>query len=380
MEKELYSSVNSSNVTKKVLRAILVDVIPKEESLEQAHDNLTELKRLVETYGGTVVIKIVQKRGRPSGSTFLGTGKALEVKELSKTLHADVVIFNNMLKPNQVRNLHSMFEVEIWDRVDVILKIFEKHAQTEEAKLQIKLAQLKHAFPKLYGRGSEFSQQAGHRGVRAGAGEKFLENQKRHLRRLIKETEEKLEKMTLIRDGQRLIRKRKNLPVVAIVGYTNSGKSTLLRKLTKKKVVVADKLFSTLDTRIGDLWLEKSQKTVLLADTIGFIQNLPPLLIQSFLSTLREVQEADLLLHIIDIADPKFEQKITVVHGILDALNVGNKSQIYIFNKIDKLSGQNVHFEELAKKHNHHTPMFISAEYGTGLEKLKERLETYKFY
>lgn len=356
------------------IRAIVVDVIPKSKSLEEAHKDLIEICRLIETYGGVVIIKIIQKRGRPSAKTFVGTGKAEEISKLVEELNADVVIFNNLLKPNQVKHLDEMFNVAIWDRIDTILKIFEKHANTSEAKLQIELARLKHAFPKLYGKGIELSQQAGIKGLRAGAGEKLLELKKRHLRRLIKEMEIKLNSMRETRASQRAIYKRKAVPVIALVGYTNSGKSTVLRNLTRKNVRSADQLFTTLDTRLGRLWSRKTNSNLLIADTIGFIRNMPPFLIESFLATLEIVREANILLHVIDIMDPDMEEKIEVVEDILASLGVSNKPKIYVFNKMDclRIADGCTPLKLRYKKFN---PIFISAEKGTGLKKLRGTIE-----
>ena len=352
------------------MRAIVVDVIPKNKPLSEARKDLEEISRLVETYGGAVIVKIIQKRGRPSAKTFVGTGKAEEIKNIAAELKADVAIFNNILKPNQVKYLDEILDVEIWDRIDTILKIFEKHADTSEAKLQIQLARLKHSFPKLYGKGIDLAQQAGIKGLRAGPGEKLLEVKKRHIRRLIKELEYKLAGMRAVRIEQRAIHKRKGMPVIALIGYTNSGKSTLIKALTGKNVKSADQLFTTLDTRIGHIWSNRIKSNLLIADTIGFIRNMPPFLIESFYATLEIVREADILAHVIDIIDPDMEEKINVVENVLKELNVFNKPKIYIFNKIDnwrKADG----CTELRLKYKKFNPIFISAEKGTGLKKLQ---------
>lgn len=354
-------------------RAIVVDVVPKNRSLEEAHKDLAEICRLVETYGGVVIVKVIQKRGRPSAKTFVGTGKAEEISALIEKLKADVVIFNNLLKPNQVKHLDEMFNVPIWDRVDTILKIFEKHAHTSETKLQIELARLKHSFPKLYGKGIDLAQQAGIRGLRAGAGEKLLEIRKRHLRRLIKELEQKLIKMRSVRAEQRSIHKRKGIPVIALVGYTNSGKSTLLRALTGKNVRSADQLFTTLDTRLGHMWSNRTKSNLLIADTIGFIKNMPPFLIESFYATLEIVREANILIHVIDITDSDMEEKIKVVEEVLQALKVSDKQKIYVFNKMDQWR-QSDGCSPLKSRYKKFNPIFISAEKGIGIKKLLNSL------
>jgi len=349
-------------------RAILIDIIPKEESKLKAEKDLKELSRLVNTYGGIVIVNVIQKRGRPSAKTYLGTGKAIEVTEIAQEEKADMVIVNGMLKPNQVQYLNAIFNVPVWDRVDLILKIFDKHAKTEEAKLQIKLARLKHEFPKLYGQGTKLSRLGGGIATR-GPGEKILETKKRHLRSQIKEIEKKLAKIRKTHKNQRKMRRRKGLKTIALVGYTNSGKSTLLKALTNKQnVYIADELFATLDSKIGDLWLPNIQEKVLIADTIGFIQNLPPFLINSFMATLDEVSEADLLLHVIDASDKEIVDKIEVVEDILKDLKCSHKPQIYVFNKIDIEKNRQ---ENIIRENS----IQISARTGEGIEELKEIIE-----
>lgn len=315
-------------------RAILIEIIPEYKSREEVTRDLDELSRLTDTYGGVTIMKIVQKRGRPSAKTYIGTGKAEEIKNFVHELDINLVVINGVLRPNQVMNLKKLFHVDVWDRVDLILKIFEKHANTREAQLQVEVARLKHEFPKIYGHGVEMSQMAGFIGGR-GPGEKQLEFQKRHLRAQIKELERKLDQIKEVRNNQRKRRQRMGLPLVALVGYTNSGKSTLLKALTKKDVYIADELFATLDTKIGDMYLDSPDKKVLVADTIGFIKDLPPFLINSFLATLEEVQEANLILHVIDGSDPEINEKIQIVEEILQKLQCDGKPRINIYNKID---------------------------------------------
>lgn len=330
-------------------RAIVVNVIPPEMDRIEAVSEFDELVRLIETYGGMVILKIIQKRGRPSATTFVGEGKAQEIANLVRQLRADVVVINGFLKANQSNHLINIIPCEVLDRFEMILKIFEKHAATPEAKLQLKIAQNKYEFPKLFGKGAAFSQQAtgiaartavstgaGRRAAR-GPGEKILEVKRRYFKEQIQVLEKRLEQFRNIRRLQRERRRRNEFKTAAFVGYTNSGKSCLLAALTKKEnIVVEDKLFSTLDTRLGNISAETGMTSkILLADTIGFMQNLPPLLFSSFLATLEEVREADLLLHIIDTADPKMFEKIKVVEDILIQLECDKKPCVYIFNKID---------------------------------------------
>ncbi|MDP3976364.1 MAG: GTPase HflX [bacterium] len=334
-------------------KAIIIDIIPPDKSPALAGLEMEELTRLVETYGGIVILEVMQNRGRPSAKTYVGTGKAEEAAKRAKDLRADMVIINGFLKPAQIENLTRLFShdpkdltgksnIPVWDRTDIILKIFEKHAKTEEAKLQIRLAQLKHQIPKVYHYQAKlFDKERGGISGTRGAGEKGIEEEKRHIRSQIKEVEKKLEQVKKTHANQRHRRKRHGLKTVALVGYTNAGKSTLLRSLTGKDVYIADKLFATLDTRLGNLWLADPQQPykgqkILLADTIGFIQNLPPYLVESFKATLSEVQEADLILHLVDSSDPQQQLKIRVVNEILKELVSDAIPVLMVFNKADQ--------------------------------------------
>jgi GTP-binding protein HflX len=343
---------NNLPIIFKLKKTIIIDVIPPEKSWQDARQEVDELCRLVETYGGIVILEVLQKRGRPSSKTFLGQGKAEEAAAKAKEYKVDMVIINGFLKPAQSQHLRKLFsydpnditgqkDIPIWDRTDIILKIFEKHAKSQKAQLQIKLAQLKHQIPKIYQYQTKlFDKERGGIGGNRGAGEKGIEQEKRHIRNQIKEIELKLEQVKKTHINQRQRRQKEGLKTVALVGYTNAGKSTLLKALTKKEAYIADELFATLDTKLGALWLPdpvvsyKGQK-VLIADTIGFIQNLPPHLIESFKATLDEVQEADLILHIIDSADPYQDMKIRVVEDILADLVENETPIIRAFNKTD---------------------------------------------
>ncbi len=355
-------------------KAIIIHVIPKEANKKDAHDDLEELVRLVETYGGVVILKIIQKRGRVSANTYVGEGKIQEVAALVKELGADIVIVNEILKTTQILHLSKLFtdKVKVWDRVDIILKIFEKHAETQEAKLQIRLARMAHDIPKLYARHATtlFERERGGISATRGSGERGIEDEKRHIRAQMKELEKKIEQVQIIRATQRKRRKRKGLPTMALVGYTNSGKSSLLRALTKKRnVYCADELFATLDTKIGNLWIPDLKQSVLLADTIGFIQNLPPFLLASFKATLEEVQEASLLIHVVDAADRRMFEKIQVVHEILEDLHCLDKPMIYAFNKADL---NTLIDHELGLLQMQCPYAIVSSKTGSGLDTLKK--------
>ncbi len=341
------------------LKAILIDVVTPEISKEEAMKRLMELENLVNTYGGIVVVKAIQKRGIPDYETYIGKGKVQEIFQLAQEKEAQILVINNILKPKQIFNLDESLRkanMKTWDRIDLILKIFDKHAKTTEAKLQIELASIRHMGPRIYGMGIELSQQTGAVGLRSGQGETNIELMKRHLKKQELNIIEKLKHYELINQGHRDRRRRQNFKTVAIVGYTNAGKSSLLNALTGKDVYIADELFATLDTRVGKLYIQPAQKPeeqykyvpgkeVMISDTIGFIQNLPPELIQAFKSTLAETIESDLILHIIDINDPDLHQKTEVVEEILDQLGLHDKPKLYVFNKVDLLAHRIV-FEE----------------------------------
>ena len=340
------------NQNNKKLKAVLVDVIDPKTTKEEAQKRLEELESLVQTFGGIVVLKTIQQRVVPDYETYVGKGKLTEIKEYVEEFGADVVVLNNIIKPRQIYALNEAFqkmEVKVWDRVDMILKIFSKHAKSTEAKLQIELASIRHMGPRIFGMGIELSRQAGAMGVRAGQGESNTELMKRHLSQQELNIVKKLEHYDTINKGHRQRRKRQNYKTAALVGYTNAGKSSLLNSLTGKKVYIADELFATLSTRVGKLYIPspdfdhaKSQE-ILIADTIGFIRDLPPGLIKAFKSTLAETVDADLLLHVIDITDPDIHQKIDIVEEVLEQLGLSDKPKIYIFNKTDLISPY--HFE-----------------------------------
>ena len=366
-----------------MLNTILVDVIPPDITKEEGMERLNELENLVKTFGGIAVVKVIQKRGMPDYRTYVGSGKVQEIlnenKLNGKDSKANLLIMNNLLKPTQVYNLGEICKkqgIEVWDRIDLILKIFDKHAKSVEAKLQIELAAIRHMGPRIYGLGLELTRQAGGIGTR-GIGETNIQIMKRHLRRREQKIKEKLKHYDLVQENHRKQRRKKDLKTVSVVGYTNAGKSTLLNSLTKKGVYVADKLFATLETTVGQLFLPASGKIALLSDTIGFIQDLPPDLIDAFKSTLAEIIDADLLLHVIDVSDPLYESKILVVEDILTELGVSSKSKIYVFNKIDL--NKNINKEEISDHYNIFSPVFVSAEKKEGLKDLVSKIENHLF-
>jgi len=330
-----------------MLRAILIDVITSDTNEESAKNRMEELENLSNTFGGVVVVKTMQRRAVPDYDTYIGKGKLEEIIEIGKAKCVEVIIVNNILKPRQSYNIEERLRksgMKVWDRIDLILKIFDKHAKTTEAKLQIELASIEHMGPRIFGMGLDLMRQEGRVGVRSGQGESNIEIMKRHLRKRKQSILEKLEDYERIRKLHREHRKRQNFKTAAIVGYTNAGKSSLLNAMTNKGAYVADQLFATLSTKVGKLYIQPKTlhdekytrgQEVLISDTIGFIQDLPPSLIQAFKSTLAETVESDIILHVIDVTDPDMNKKIDVVEDILSQLGVGNIPKIYVFNKID---------------------------------------------
>lgn len=356
----------------KRLKTIILDIVPKDWHEEQALERLEELKQLIKTVGGIVIEDIIQRRGRPSAKTFLGTGKIEEAADIAKQKNIDLVIINGMLKPNQYLHLQDLFpKKKLWDRTDLILNIFDKHASSKLAQLQIKLARLRHEIPKIYARqATTLFERAGAGIGTRGAGEKGIEDEKRHIRSQIKQVQEKIDAAKKVQKTQRENRTRTGMSTVALVGYTNAGKSSLMQILTKKKGVIAnDALFTTLDTKIGTTWLPNLQKEIMVADTIGFISDLPPQLIESFMTTLEEAKSADMLLHVIDISDEKYPEKIQIVDSILRQLGCQFTKQIYVCNKIDK--APDFDFGSFCGVYTDYSPVMISCNAKEGIDELK---------
>ncbi|MBN1258583.1 GTPase HflX [Candidatus Peregrinibacteria bacterium] len=356
-------------------RVILVDIVPFQITPEESLARLNELENLVVTYGGFVVVRKLQKRQMPDYRYYVGKGKVDEIEKEARDLGAEYVIVNNILKPHQIYNLESRFEkhgIKIWDRIDLILKIFEKHAVTREAKLQIELAQLRHFGPRIFKMGVGLNQQTGGGAITRGKGETNIEIMKRHIARKENQIKKDLKKIEGNQACQRAKRADDGFKTVAIVGYTNAGKSALLNALTRKGVKVKDELFATLDTRLGKLYLPEKGKSVLLSDTIGFIRDLPPSLIHAFHSTLAETIHADLIVMVIDMNDMEMEWKIKTVHQVLGELGCGGKKILYVFNKIDLPCPMPK--EDLAEFYKAYSPTFVSAEQKTNLEELKNKI------
>ncbi len=355
-------------------RFLPVHVINPRANRERSIDSGEELESLIDTFGGEIVDRVIQKLNNPDNSTFVGKGKVLEVAKLVEEKKIDVVVLNSTAKPRQLHNLKTALQkvslgIEVWDRVDLILHIFEKNASTKEAKLQIELARMRYMGPRIYGMGMVLSRQGGGIGT-LGIGETNTELMKRHWRSAVKKVTEELAKLNDDREKRIERRKREGYETVSIVGYTNAGKSSLFNLLTKKDVLVKNALFATLDSAVGEMYIPKISQEIIITDTIGFIRNLPPRLVQSFKSTLMETIHADIILHLVDASDPEMKDKIIVVEGVLKDLGIEPEKVLTVFNKVDGMSES--HLLELKEAYRWEASAFISVKDNKGLDELIE--------
>ena len=327
-------------------------------------DPLSELHGLATTAGAFVVASLTQKRQRPDAGTYLGHGKVEELKTLVGECDADVVIFDNDLSPGQIRNLELGTDVKVLDRTEIILDIFASRARTHEARLQVELAQLEYALPRLKRLWTHLSRMEGGIGMR-GPGEQQLEEDRRIVDRKITELRRKIKHIQSRKERE--VQSRAGEHTVAIVGYTNAGKSTLMNALTGAGVVVEDKLFATLDTRTRRWHIDKFGR-VLLSDTVGFIRDLPHGLIASFKATLEEVRQADLLVHVVDASSEWAREQIDAVHSVLDEMGCRNKPTVMALNKADRVRDRS-YLDVLRAGYPNSVP--ISAKNGTGLDDLE---------
>ena len=316
-------------------RAILAGVHTGaiDELSDTTESSIAELSSLADTAGALVVGVLVQNRPMIENATYLGEGKLLELKEACDNLEADLVIFDDELSPMQIRNLEKALNLRVIDRSMLILDIFARHAVTKEGKLQVELAQLKYSLPRLTGRGIELSRLGGGIGTK-GPGETKLETDKRHIREKIHRLNAELKEIKAHRDLLRNSKSRKEAYVVALAGYTNAGKSTILNTLTGADVLAENKLFATLDPTVRGITLPDG-RNVLLVDTVGFISKLPHHLIEAFKSTLEEVTYADAILNVVDSSSDEYEKHIKVVNEILSKLKANEKPTVCVFNKVD---------------------------------------------
>ena len=352
-------------------RAALVGIAGREESVSDVERSLAELCRLADTAGADTIVKLIQNKETPDPRTMIGSGKVAELAYLCENNQIDIIVFDCDLSPSQIRNLEDATGgVQVIDRSMLILDIFALHAVTGEGKLQVELAQLKYTAPRLYGKGTELSRLGGGIGTR-GPGETKLETDKRHIARRAHALEEQIAEMEKNRKTMRVARDRSGLVKIAIVGYTNAGKSTLLNRLTDAGILAEDKLFATLDptTRKYELPCGES---VLLTDTVGFIKKLPHHLINAFRSTLEEACYADILMIVIDASDSEAQEQIKVTEDLLSELGASGKDTIFVFNKCDRGVFEFAHVGKSAAFEN---VVYISAATGQGIELLVAKIE-----
>jgi GTP-binding protein HflX len=357
-------------------KAILVGVRFPTQPMWLVEDTMEELAQLAQTAGAEVLYPVVQQRDRPHPAYFIGKGKAREIGQLCDG-KAGLVIFDANLSAAQVRNLEELIPAKVIDRTELILDIFSQRARSREGKLQVELAQLQYLLPRLVGQGISMSRLGGGIGTR-GPGEMKLEVDRRRIRDRIRRIESDLAKVKSTRALHRRERQSISLPVVALVGYTNSGKSTLLNRLTQSGVLAEDKLFATLDPTVRRLQLPHKRQ-VLLVDTVGFIRDLPHMLVAAFMATLEETIQADLLLHIIDVSHPAMAAQIEAVHKVLQELEALGKDRIEVYNKVDRVGGGEVSARLLGERekgpHCDGKRVFLSALTGEGLPELLEQIE-----
>jgi GTP-binding protein HflX len=315
-------------------RALLVGTGYGAGTVEEAEASLDELVLLTETAGADPVERVLQRRAVPDPATYIGKGKAEELRSVAGTLDVDVVVFDDELTPAQQRNLEKIFKVDVVDRAALILDIFAQHATSQEGMIQVELAQLRYRLPRLRGRGLQLSQQAGGIGTRRGPGETQLEVDRRRLVRRVQKLERDLREVAATRETQRKARRRRELLRVALVGYTNAGKSTLLNRLTNAGVLVENQLFSTLDPTTRRVHLPGGE-TVLMSDTVGFVRRLPHQLVEAFRTTLDEVTDADLLVHLVDASAPEVELRIDAVETVLREIGAGQVPALLVWTKSD---------------------------------------------
>lgn len=347
-------------------RAVLVGLNAHCLSAEENADDtsMEELADLLETAGGVCVGTVFQNKDAPDPRTFIGEGKAAEVKELVGAMGADMVVVDNPLSPSQQRVLSEELGVQVLDRAALILDIFAQRARTREGRLQVELAQYQYLLPRLLGMWTHLERQEGAIGTR-GPGETQLETDRRHIRRKIQKLREELEQVRRVRATQRTRREKNEVPVVAIVGYTNAGKSTLLNRLTGSDIPANNRLFDTLDTTTRTLEISDTC-TVLLSDTVGFIRKLPHHLVEAFKATLEELSYADLLLHVIDASNPLWREQAAVVEQLIVELGAEQTPRIDVFNKCDRFTGDILpHGADIVS---------ISAKTGQGLDELLKKI------
>ncbi|MGB3649689.1 MAG: GTPase HflX [Rivularia sp. (in: cyanobacteria)] len=373
LEEEFQREFTGKEVSGDGDRVVIVGLITQKTTIQEFHDTLTELGRLVDTAGGEVLLSMRQKRSRIHPQTVVGEGKVQEIALSVQTLGANLVVFDRDLSPAQVRNLELQIGVRVVDRTEVILDIFAQRARSGAGKLQVELAQLEYMLPRLTGRGQAMSRLGGGIGTR-GPGETKLETERRTISRRITRLQKEVNQLQAHRERLRQRRQHEEVPTIAIVGYTNAGKSTLLNALTNAEIYTADQLFATLDPTTRRLVVPHAvtevTQEILVTDTVGFIHELPGALMDAFRATLEEVTEADGLVHLVDLSHPAWLSHIRSVRDILAQMPITPGPALVVFNKIDQANSETL---ALARE-EYPMAVFISANQRLGLETLRERL------
>ena len=354
-------------------KALLIGIVLKNEIRADKEESLKELVNLVRTAGSSPTIIQTKRVEKIDPKTFIGKGSIKELVDISDANDIDVVLFDCELTPNQQKELRALFKCDVVDRTGLILDIFALHAQSKEASLQVELALSIYLKPRLAGLGKTLNQQGGGIGTR-GPGETKLETDNRLIDNRINKLKREIKKVSKQREVQSSFRKKNNTPLVSIVGYTNAGKSTMLEKITSSKTYVANELFATVDSLQRELKIDGINEHIILSDTVGFIQNLPTTLIESFKSTLTVVKDANLLIHVVDAASAIPEMHINTVHEILDQIEA-DVPEILVFNKIDRIDKASLNY--LTEKYP--DAIFVSSTKGTNIEKLISEITTNVF-
>ena len=354
-------------------KALLIGIVLKNEIRADKEESLKELVNLVKTAGSSPTIIQTKRVEKIDPKTFIGKGSIKELVDISDANDIDVVLFDCELTPNQQKELRTLFKCDVVDRTGLILDIFALHAQSKEASLQVELALSIYLKPRLAGLGKTLNQQGGGIGTR-GPGETKLETDNRLIDNRINKLKREIKKVSKQREVQSSFRKKNNTPLVSIVGYTNAGKSTMLEKITSSKTYVANELFATVDSLQRELKIDGINEHIILSDTVGFIQNLPTTLIDSFKSTLTVVKEANLLIHVVDAASAMPEMHINTVHEILEQIEA-SVPELLVFNKIDRIDKASLNF--LMEKYPN--AIFVSSTKGTNLESLVSEITTNVF-